>query len=157
MSTYTVKGTMPTGKAHDTFGAEYYVQFNETDLSFPMWFKTAPEIGKQIDGEIQGNKFKKEKKEWNPSTQTQDSRPAATQSAPSAKPAYKDNSEGMRKGMVINNAAQYVVATATESLTPSQWAKAVTAYARALYALSELEDAPEEVPQNVQEVFGVSK
>ena len=68
MSTYTVKSVMPTGKNHATYGVEFYVQFEETEQAFPLWFKEAPDVGKTIDGEIKAGKFKKIKKEYTPET-----------------------------------------------------------------------------------------
>ena len=147
---------MPTGKEHDKFGKEFYVQFNETEQAFPLWFKEAPEIGKQIEGEISNGKFKKIRKEWTPGTD------ADPKTASRAKPAYKDNSDGMRQGMCINNAANYINTLEFEkALSDREWAETVHAYANALYRLGDLsmeapevQEAPKDDLSTVQEVFG---
>jgi hypothetical protein len=108
MSTFTVKSVMSTGKTHATYGTEFYVQFNEVEQAFPLWFKSAPEIGTAIDGEINGGKFKKIKKEYTPNTEAPAASTQGGASSSPAKPAYKDNSDGMRQGMCFNNAANYV-------------------------------------------------
>lgn len=51
---------------------------------------------------------------------------------------YKDNSDGQRQGMCINNAAEYVKSVATTKLTPNDWALRVHEYADALYSLGDL-------------------
>lgn len=161
MSTFTVKSVMPTGKNHQTYGIEFYVQFNETPEAFPLWFKSQPEIGTTIDGEINGGKFKKIKKEYNPQDTTD--RPVGTPTAPSAKPAWKDNSDGMRQGMCFNNAANYVATLEfTKALTNQEWAELTFSYAQSLYRLGDLNQAPEgsqaapadDVPTTVAGVFG---
>lgn len=160
--TYTVKSVMPTGKNHDTYGVEFYVQFNEVEQAFPLWFKQAPEVGTTIDGEINGGKFKKARKEWKPENS---SGGASSESAPvrSGKPAWKDNSDGMRQGMCFNNAANYVATLEfPKALTDSEWATTVFSYAQALYRMGDLQQAPEgaqetpkeEALENVQAVFG---
>lgn len=151
MSTFTVKSVMPTGKQHNTYGVEFYVQFNEVEQAFPLWFKSAPEVGTTIDGEISNGKFKKIKKEYTPQAET----PAST---PAAKPAWKDNSDGMRQGMCFNNAANYVATLEfPKALTDAEWAQTVFSYAQALYRMGDLTQAPEgtqEVPASVAAVFG---
>jgi hypothetical protein len=152
MSTFTVKSVMPTGKTHATYGTEFYVQFNEVEQAFPLWFKSAPEIGTTVDGEINGGKFKKIKKEYTPEA------PATTSSAaPAARTPYKDNSDGMRQGMCINNAANYVNSLEfPKALTDVEWATTVFSYANALYRLGDLTKAQEgsQVPTTVAGVFG---
>lgn len=158
MSTFTVKSVMPTGKNHATYGTEFYVQFNETEQAFPLWFKSQPDVGTTVDGEIVAGKFKKIKKEYTPQAEG-----APTSAAPAAKPAWKDNSDGMRQGMCFNNAANYVATLEFEkALTDSEWATTVFAYAQALYRMGDLTQAPagsqpapaEEVPTTVAGVFG---
>lgn len=146
---------MSTGKTHATYGTEFYVQFNEVEQAFPLWFKSAPEIGTAIDGEINGGKFKKIKKEY--TSEATPSTPGSPSSSP-AKPAYKDNSDGMRQGMCFNNAANYVATLEFKTaLTDAEWATTVFAYAQALYLKGDLNKAPEgsqEVPATVAAVFG---
>lgn len=158
MSTFTVKSTMPTGKANEKFGQEFYVQFNETEQAFPLWFKSAPEVGKEIDGEIKDGKFKKIRKEWNPQDPTT---PSATTSG--TKPVYKDNSDGMRQGMCFNNAANFVNTLVFEkTLTDREWADLTFAYAQALYLKGDLnvpvegsqQEAVPDAADTVKEVFG---
>lgn len=51
----------------------------------------------------------------------------------------KDNSDGQRQGMCINNAANFVNASEDrKDLTPVMWAERVWRYANALYALGDL-------------------
>jgi hypothetical protein len=162
---FTVKSTMPTGKTDPKFGSEFYVQFNETEQAFPLWFKTAPDLGKEIEGEINNGKFKKVKKEWNPNGQGATATPGGasvgTQPAqPGAKPAWKDNSDGMRQGMCFNNAANFVnTLQFPQTLTDREWADTVFAYAQALYLLGDLNQTPvgnqeDQVADNVTDLFG---
>lgn len=149
MGSYTVKAAMTTGKTSPTFGSEYYIQFDESDNSFPMWFKKQPTVGQRIEGDIVGGKFKKEKKEWNPNDEAASPTQAA-KSSPSGR-SFKDNSDGMRQGMCINNAANYVNTLGFEkALTDTEWASIVHSYATALYKLGDLSVAPSE---NVSDLF----
>ena len=162
MSTFTVKSTMPTGKANEKFGKEFYVQFNETEQAFPLWFKEAPAVGKEIDGEISHGKFKKIRKEWKPQEDGGNSQSGGSP-AP-IRPVYKDNSDGMRQGMCFNNAANFVNTLVFEkTLTDREWADLVFAYAQALYIKGDLnvpvEGSQEEATEKdavatVKEVFG---
>ncbi len=159
MSTFTVKSTMPTGKANEKFGQEFYVQFNESEQAFPLWFKSAPEIGKEIDGEIKDGKFKKIRKEWNPNAAPEGD---AKGPAPARVP-YKDNSDGMRQGMCFNNAANFVNTLVFEkTLTDREWADLTFAYAQALYLKGDLnvpvegsqQEAEPDAADTVKELFG---
>ena len=158
MSTFTVKSTMPTGKANEKFGKEFYVQFNETEQAFPLWFKEAPAVGKEIDGEISNGKFKKIRKEWNANAAPEGD---AKTPAPARVP-YKDNSDGMRQGMCFNNAANFVNTLVFEkTLTDREWADLTFAYAQALYLKGDLnvpvEGSQQEAKdpiETVKEVFG---
>lgn len=147
---YTVKGVMKTGKSNPTYGTEYYVQFNESENSFAMWFKKDPEVGQQIEGDIEGSKFKKAKKEWN-ANQTAS---AGTRPATSPTTRSRDNSDGMRQGMCINNAANYVNALEfPKALTDREWATLVHDYASALYALGDLKSPEDRQATTAAEVF----
>lgn len=57
----------------------------------------------------------------------------------------KDNSDGQRQGMCINNANAYVVAN-NKNLSAKEWAQLTHSYAQALYSLGDLtkEEAPVE-------------
>lgn len=150
--TYTVKSVMPTGKEHPTYGTEFYVQFEEDEQAYPLWFKAKPEVGQSVDGEVKDGKFKKIKKEYKPNEQTNVSKKEWT-------PMRKDNSDGMRQGMCMNNAANYVTSLQFDSaLTDSEWAETVFAYAQALYRMGDLkplesaENGSDDV-SNVQAVF----
>jgi hypothetical protein len=157
MSTFTVKSTMPTGKANEKFGKEFYVQFDESEQAFPLWFKEAPAVGKEIDGEIKDGKFKKIRKEWNPNASNDGDKTPAPARIP-----YKDNSDGMRQGMCFNNAANFVNTLVFEkTLTDREWADLTFAYAQALYLKGDLnvpvEGSQEEAKdpiETVKEVFG---
>ena len=167
---YTIQTVIPTGKSDPMYGTEFHVKFAENEGTFKLWYKTPPTEGQVQEGDIDGWKFKKAKKEWDGNSgggASSASAPPSTTSKPAYQPrVYKDNSDGMRKGMAINNAATYVNAVSPEPLAPKDWAKAVTAYAKELYVVSELEDVapvppteqPKEVaeaPKTVQEIFGV--
>ena len=148
------------------YGTEFHVKFAENEGTFKLWYKETPQEGKEQYGTIDGWKFKKASKQdleqqgIAPSTPTVSS----STSKPYSKPAYKDNSDGMRQGMCFNNAAAYVLNVSPEPLSPNEWAKAVNSYAQALYLVSELsKDVPvvtetplSEAPKSVQEVFGTS-
>lgn len=68
-------------------------------------------------------------------------------SGSTSKPAYKDNSDGMRQGMCINNAANYVAHNHTDAdramLNSDEWAKLVWNYANDLYLLGDLGNVQE--------------
>lgn len=152
MAAYTVKAVMPTGKTSPTYGTQYHVQFNEVEGSFSMWFKTAPEVGKTIDGTIEGTKFKKEKKAWNSSEGHGSKSPGG--SSPARGRSYKDNSDGMRQGMCMNNAAAYInTLEFPKALTDKEWAELVHDYASALYQLGDLKGDPI-TAETVAGVFG---
>lgn len=137
---YTVKNVKPTGKADTGYGTPYYVQFEEDDRIVYAQKKSEPQAGDQWDGEIVKDKYndwKFKKAPFVPNGAAQSTTP--TQSGHSfTKPSYKDNSDGQKQGMAINNAAAYVLSTSQELLSPEEWAKQVTAYAKALYQSSDL-------------------
>ena len=142
--TYTINTLIPTQETHDTYGTKYVVKLAELPETFEMWFKKEPAQGDKIDGSVENGRFKKEKKAWNPA--------ASGGSATAYKPKafnQADKSDGMRQGMCMNNAAQYVQVNATKPLTPSEWADAVYKYATALYSKGDLKAVTE--PQNVSE------
>lgn len=158
--TYTVKSVMPTGKEHATYGTEFYVQFNEIEQAYPLWFKKAPEAGTEVEGEVKDGKFKKAKKEWKPNENAGGG--SATKGAGRA--PYRDNSDGQRQGMCINNAANYVngLEFKKAALTDVEWAETVHSYATALYRLGDLkalesaENGSDDV-SSVQAVFAGAK
>ena len=158
MSTYTIKSIMPTGKESAQFGKEFYIQFNEMSDTPSFWFKKEPQVGGSLDLEQVNGKWKKVKKEWNPNQQSQS---PATAQAGASKPAYKDNSDGMRQGMCFNNAAAYVntLEFVNGALTNAEWAQLVFDYAQALYRLGDL-NTPQEGSQqasafdNTAQLFG---
>jgi len=153
MPVYTVKAAMPTGKKSPTYGVEYYIQFEEDAGSYALWFKTEPKPGQEIDGNIDGSKFKKVKKEWKP-----DGKGGAVN--PTEKkwtPVRKDNSDGQRQGMCLNNAANYVnTLEFKKALTDREWAELVHSYATALYVLGDLKPNEEITAATVAGVFGAS-
>lgn len=140
--TYTVKAAMGTGKTSQMYGVEYYVQFADTEGSYALWFKKEPQVGDKVDGTITGSKFKKAKKEWKPQEGGSSQDQSGTSRPPSR--SYKDNSDGMRQGMCINNAANYVNALEfPKILTDREWADLVHSYATALYVLGDLQQSEE--------------
>lgn len=149
---FTITNVMPTGNDSPKYGTEYYVKFAESEQTFQLWFKTKPEEKQELEGHIEGNKFVKAKKAFNDKPV-----PAFT---PASK-GYKDNSDGQRQGMCINNAANFVNANAPKTIEAADWAKMVHTYANALYNLGDLGKveavALEEAPATVQDVFGVTK
>lgn len=146
---YKIEQFEPTGEKHDMFGTEYHIKFDGQMRSFKLWFKEAPTVGKEVDGNIEGDRFKKIKKEYNG---------GATSTVTGYTPRV-DNSDGQRQGMCLNNASNYVTKTQAEA-TPDEWAKQVYNYANALYALGnldglgELDNSPKTDLKNVAEIFG---
>jgi hypothetical protein len=72
---------------------------------------------------------------------------------------YKDNSDGMRQGMCINNATQFVNVMSERletPMAPEEWAEAVYAHAQALYLKGDLKKAAEVTNENLQSV-GLAK
>ena len=105
---------------------------------------TQVDVGTKLFGHIEQKQsqagkayyiFKREQQEQTNFTQQ------VPQTRSTGRASYKDNSEGMRQGMCINNAANLVnalVALDPTSMTTEQWAKDVHAYASALYRLGDL-------------------
>ena len=168
---YTIQTAIPTGKTDQMYGTEFHVKFAENEGTFKLWYKSPPTEGQVQEGDIDGWKFKKAKKEWSGNQSQTDSPRAETQSAPFVKKVWKDNSDGMRQGMCFNNASNYVEAISPEPLAPADWARAVKAYAQALYLLGDLAAEEEtvvppaeqvtevtvaEAPKSVQDIFGVT-
>lgn len=141
MTQYKVVAVKPTGKDHDKFGVEFFVKLNNDDVA-RLWFKNAPQEGDTLDLENSDKGYKKVKKEWNPS-QSSSSSPSSSASSSTQKgfkAPYKDNSLGMRIGMCINNAANYVNNLDirdndgnSKFLAPEEWATTVASYAIELF------------------------
>lgn len=158
MQSYTVANVMPTGQTSPKFGDEYYVKFAESEETFKVWrtAKNKPVEGAVWEGTIEGDKFKKA-----PFVSSH------TESGATAKRTYgaiqADKGDGMRQGMCINNAANYVNATQGDKLEAEDWANMVHAFAQALYNKGNLTQTPEGVEvtdavagvQNVKDVFGI--
>lgn len=87
----------------------------------------APQIGDELYGTIEetkfGQKFKSAPKPFGGSSPRRE---------------YHDNSDGMRQGMCINNAANFVTAHAPETIEAADWAQMVHDYASELYLLGDL-------------------
>lgn len=153
---------------HPQYGQKYHVKFAEEAQSVEVSRKTEPVIGEVLDGTITNGRFKKTPKPYTPGSPQQryDG------------PKRHDNSDGMRQGMCINNASEYV-RSMTEStgkiLEPAQWATVVHGYANELYKLGDLEGSSfdpitaddlkkideevkdiSEAPKSVQEIMGVA-
>lgn len=159
MSTFTIKATMPTGKKSDTYGKEYFVQFNEMEDAPALWFAKEPTVGQEVDLEKNDKgQWKKVKKEWKPGPKSANGG-SATPAVGRA--AYKDNSDGMRQGMCFNNASLYLntlyeAGIYTKPLTTSEWAEAVYNFAQALYLTGDLkqqEEASNDVIEGVKDIF----
>jgi hypothetical protein len=157
---YTVRQATPTGKSDPTYGNEYIVHFNEDQREVKLSRKQPVDEGQEMFGTIVDGKygayFKKDATQWNPSPSTNTTSQALTPNGvvtkPYVKPAYKDNSDGQRQGMCLNNAANFVNALG-EAVEPSVWAKTVHTYASALYLLGDLNQ--ESSVQAAKDVFGV--
>jgi hypothetical protein len=152
MSTYTVRQATPTGKSDPTYGDEYIVHFEEDAREVKLSRKKAVVAGQTEEGTIIAGKygayFKKAPQAYAPKAPSAPSTP--TTGAPAKSYARKDNSDGQRQGMCINNATLYVNTTTpadTKPLTYDEWAKEVHAYASALYALGDL------TPPEITNVF----
>lgn len=162
MSKYTVKQVKPTGKVDEKFGTEYHVQFNEDDRVVKVSRKTEVTVGQEFDGEIKDNSygayFKSAPRDFTATAGS--AAPAGTRRAPFVR---KDNSDGMRQGMCINNAANFVNALSFADMTADAWATMVYDYANALYAKGDLtgevadqaaEQQAEDFKKSVEDVFG---
>lgn len=147
---------MPTGKTSPKYGKEYYVQLEGNEDSFVLWFqdKNKPEVGKSLEGTIEGSKFTKEKKEWKLQEDGNSDGQSGTSPRQARSFSKKDNSDGQRQGMCLNNAANYVnTLEFKQALTNREWSDLVHSYATSLYALGDLK-APEITPETVAGVFG---
>lgn len=157
MSEYTVKAAMPTGKTEKKFGsAEYYVQFEEIEDTAALYFMKPPEVGEKLELEKVKGQWKKVKKEYKPSDKTSATPPATTAKSYPSRSTYKDNSDGQRQGMCINNATAYVnTLEFKKALTDREWAELVHSYATSLYVLGDLK--PNEITaETVAGVFGAN-
>ena len=159
---YTVKSFAPTGKNDPTYGTEYVVHFNEDDREVKMSRVKPISEGQEENGQIINGKFGAyfKKDAYNPN-QAPASQPNTSSALPKeAKPVWKDNQDGQKQGMCINNAANYVNAQyeAGKPLRASEWAEAVHGYASELYALGDLQPPVvgdlSDAPKNVQELLG---
>lgn len=151
---YTVRQATPTGKVDSTYGTEYIVHFLDDQREVKM-SRQKPvmegqiENGTIVDGKF-GAYFKKD-----PFVPGQTSTPV--QPATSSFVTTKPSSDGMRQGMCINNAANYVNALEAK-LGYSEWAKEVHGYASALYSQGDLaeiydETATDDLAEKVKNVF----
>lgn len=165
MTAFTVKTATPTGKNDPTYGAEYLVQFEEDTRTVKMSRKTVPQPGGVENGQIIDGKygayFKKDPFQPTPGGG------AVNPVEKKWTPVKRDNSDGQRQGMCLNNAANYVNTLQFDNaLTDREWAQLVHSYATALYRMGDLKDADdqpavtettlEEAPKSVQQVFAPS-
>lgn len=159
MTKYTVKAFAATGKNDPKFGAEYKVVFNEDAREVTLSRKSPVVEGQEENGEIVAGKYGAYfKKDPFVPSQTAANTGAASAGTPAAQPAPKyvpfkktDNSDGMRQGMCINNAANFVNSLDAPNMDDKEWAKMVHAYATALYRLGDL-NAEEEVEEQYEKV-----
>lgn len=149
MPKYTIKNSMPSGKNDPQWGPEYRFQLEEVTGDFKTNFKQEPQAGEAIYGTIETGKFgpwfKRGKKEDSPTT----SAPTKSEYSPENKAARED---GMKQGMCINNAANYVKELGVDIFEPSEWAVKVHSYASALYGLGDLVEKTAD-GVNVKEIF----
>lgn len=159
MAQHEITNVLKTGKQSPQFGDEYMVKFADHADAIKVWRKpkNAPTEGATWEGDIVDGKFVKPPYEGN-----------KTEDKPAAKPFTRksDNSDGMRQGMCINNAANFVngyLLKQDEAVSPDDWAEMVHAHANALYALGDLtsDKTPfnEQVTDptaNVKNIFGIS-
>jgi len=153
MQKYTVSNVLKTGKTSPKYGDEFYVKFKESEATVTVWRteKNTPAEGQEWEGTIKGNKFVKK-----PFVSGQ------TESGVSPKRTYgaiqADKGDGMRQGMCINNAANYVNATQGDKLEAKDWARMVHAFAQELYSLGDLsKENNEEITDlaaDVKNIFG---
>lgn len=113
----------------DKYGnLRYYVKFQGEADSIPLSAKTPPQVGGTKFGSIEQGEFGKYfKSAQNPNKSFGGSR-------------Y--DSDGQKQGMAIKSAADYVTKHSKDKLAPEQFAKAVEAYATALYNLQLKKQSP---------------
>jgi len=113
----------------DNYGnKKYYVLFQGESENVPLSAKNEPQVGDEKYGEIvegQYGKYFKTAKDPNKSFGG----------------GSKYDGDGQKQGMAIKSAADYVTRHSDKKLPPEQFAKAVEAYATALYNL-ELKKQP---------------
>lgn len=159
---YTVRQATATGKVDPKFGTEYIVHFNEDEREVKMSRQKPVEVGQEENGTIVNSKygayFKKDPfVPQAPASPASDSTPQPTGAPARSYVPRKDNSDGMRQGMCINNAANYVNSLEfPKALTDREWAELVHSYATALYVLGDLKEADEITPATVAGVFGAN-
>lgn len=129
---YTVRQATATGKVDPTYGAEYLVHFNEDPREVKMSRQNPIAVGQEENGTIVDGKFGAYFKK----DPYQGGAPASSGGRSFA--PRKDNSDGQRQGMCINNAASYIANAIKEPLPADKWATAVHKYATALYQLGDL-------------------
>lgn len=141
--TYTVEMAIATGKKDEKYGPEYMIKFAEDARPVKMNFKNdTPKAGDTEEGEIIDGKYGAYFKRGG-------SKPAY---AGGEKKEWKDNSDGQRQGMCMNNAASYVNTLAFEkALTDVEWADLVYSYANTLYQKGDLTQTPEGSQEEVIE------
>lgn len=150
---YTVKNATQTGKVDAKFGTEYLVNFNEDDRVVKMSRQKPVEVGQEENGTIVDSKygayFKKD-----PYVQ----QPSGGVVNPTKKewtPIKKDNSDGQRQGMCLNNAANFVNNHLGLEVDPKVWAETVHSFATALYNLGDLKEEVKTAPVVTEEAQSV--
>lgn len=133
MTKYTVSKVVATGKTDPTYGDEYIVHFSEDAREVRVSRKKEPLEGDAFYGEILNNKFGAyfKKDPFTPQTEN-----VVVPDSTAPRPAFRDNSDGMRQGMSINNAAKYVIERAVKNdvtLEPIELAAEIAEYAKYIY------------------------
>lgn len=150
MAQYEVVAIKPSGKEHDTYGKEYYLKLDNDDVARLWYTKGLPSVGDSIEltKDAKGyHKVKKDDGKWTSSKTSQtESKSSEKSERPFSKKSstFKDNSLGMRIGMCINNASNYVNSLDIRDsdgnpkvLTAEEWAGTVSDYAIALFHKSD--------------------
>lgn len=140
----TITAIKDSGKVDNFGNHKCYVTFHDEDQGIDYTdvyaaFKTVPEVGvirygNVLDGDY-GPRFKSEQLPEGeaPRQGTAQSAPQTRSKAPQGRP---DNSDGMRQGMSINNAAKYVIESAVKdgiTLDPQELADEIKRYAKSIY------------------------
>lgn len=150
MGQLTIKQVMPTGDTHEKYGKEYHIQFAEVDTPVKKWSTKELAAGDILYGEVKDGKFVKD-----------EYKPTPGFKAGERKRENEARTDGMRQGMCMNNAANYV-AQMFPDLKEKEWAKKVWGYANALYSLGDLDGFDESMTadetagmiNSIEEVMG---
>lgn len=153
---YEVQFANPLEGTDSHHNVTYSVKFT-TEADSVLWKvqpTTVVQPGTKVFGRIETLTSQRGKPYRKFTREQQDQQPGTGYSKPAGSFQKGGNSDGMRQGMCINNASAYVNATTGEEkfVNPTEWAKAVFAYANALYALGDLGQKQEDTVATTEEV-----